>query len=269
MGTDCLGLSIRLAPGLGRPWAWTERLDVTSVQEHYDQHLGPVYAWMVGGIEYAIRRGSAEIEDLEVTPSGSGVAVDLGAGFGMHAVPLARQGFSVLAIDSCVALLDELRAWKVGLPIEIVKGDLLSFRHFLRGRPELVLCMGDTLTHLADEAAVEELIRTVSAELDIDGHFVMTLRDYSIPLADNQRFIPVQGDRNRILTCFLEYSESRVIVHDILHEWTGSDWKLSVGTYEKLRISPKWLEGLLRGNGFAVEQGAGPSGMVRFVARRN
>ena len=63
---------------------------------------------MVGGIASAFEWGAAELDTIGATPSSSGVAVDLGAGFGMHAVPLARRGFNVLAIDSCAELLDEL-----------------------------------------------------------------------------------------------------------------------------------------------------------------
>jgi hypothetical protein len=72
----------------------------------------------------------------------------------------------------------------------------------------------------------------------------------------------------RILTCFLEYTESNVKVHDLLHEWDGTAWRLRVGAYEKLRSSPDWLTGLLERNGFTVERCAGASGMICLVARR-
>lgn len=60
---------------------------------------------------------------------------------------------------------------------------------------------------------------------------LLSFRDYSVPLQDEKRFIPVRSDEGRILTCFLEYSEDSVLVHDILHEraarrgcaaWCGS-----------------------------------------------
>ena len=243
---------------------------MASVQEHYDQHLGPVYAWMVGGVEPAIERGAAEMENLGTGPSETGFAVDLGAGFGMHAIPLARQGFNVLALDSCANLLEELRshAQQESLPVEIVQDDLRSFQSHLPGKPELVLCMHDTLTHLPDAASVETLIQAVAAEIAPGGRFILTLRDYSTALTGVQRFIPVRSDASRILTCFLEYAESHVQVHDILHEWDGSAWSMGVSAYPKLRISPEWLVATLEQNGFAVEQGAGPGGMVRFAATR-
>jgi len=223
---------------------------------------------MAGGAGPAIERGAAELEGLGVGRSDGGYAVDLGAGFGVHAIPLARLGFKVLAVDACAALLDELEARKGGLIVDTVQADLRSFPEHLSGKPELVLCMGDTITHLPDEEALTELVETVSATLAPGGRFVMTFRDYSSALTGEQRFIPVRSDDTRILTCFLEYTASRVKVHDLLHEWDGAAWQQRVSVYEKLRIPPEWLAGLLEENGFTVAQRQGTSGMVCFVARR-
>jgi SAM-dependent methyltransferase len=240
---------------------------MTSVQQHYDQHLGPVYAWMAGGIEPSIERGAAELDAIGAHSSNGGLAVDLGAGFGMHAIPLARRGFDVVAIDSSAVMLDELSRQAGNLPVRAIRDDLLSFPRHLSLRPELVLCMGDTLVHLPDEEYVARLTATVRESLGESGRFVITLRDYSTPLTGEQRFIPVRSDENRIFVCFLEYGASRVRVNDILHEREGSQWKMSVSAYDKLRTTPEWLDDLLRRNGFAITRDVNASGMLRFVAR--
>ena len=175
---------------------------MSTVKEHYDRHLGPVYAWMAGGMEPALERGTAELDAVGARASQGAVAVDLGAGFGMHAIPLARRGFDVLAIDSSAVMLDELARQANPLPVRIVCGDLLSFPRHLSTKPELVLCMGDTLTHLPDETSVERLIATVAESLAEAGRFVITLRDYSASLTGPQRFIPVRSDENASLSAF-------------------------------------------------------------------
>jgi SAM-dependent methyltransferase len=241
---------------------------MTAVSEHYANHLGPVYVWMAGGLESALERGAAEIKVLSLAPAGSGCAVDLGAGFGMHAIPLARRGFSVLAIDTCSTLLKELKEHSGGLPIAPVDDDLLRFAAHLDGEAELVLCMGDTITHLPTTEAVNELIGKVSDALRPGGQFILTFRDYSSPLEGEQRFIPVRSDENRILTCFLEYADRYVTVHDILHERQDKDWKLSVSSYKKLRLSPSRLENALQSAGLETRREPGQSGMVRIIARK-
>ena len=77
--------------------------------DHYAKHLGPVYTWMVGDIDAALARSDLELDALSLPADGAATAVDLGAGFGMHAIPLARRGYSVVAMDSYEPLLQEAR----------------------------------------------------------------------------------------------------------------------------------------------------------------
>jgi 2-polyprenyl-3-methyl-5-hydroxy-6-metoxy-1,4-benzoquinol methylase len=194
-----------------------------TVAEHYARHLAPIYVWMAGGAEPALQAGAAELEALRLPLKEGAVAIDLGAGFGKHAIPLARQGVRVTAIDSSVELLHELVQLAGNLPIRAVQDDLLAFRSHIEEAPSLFLCMGDTLTHLPDLGAVEELIAGVSTALPAGGTFIVTMRDYSVPLLRDQRFILVRSDDSRILTCFLEYEAESVLVHDIILSGLAED----------------------------------------------
>ena len=64
---------------------------------------------MVGDFATAIQRNREELQALGMRPGSTGAAVDLGAGPGLHAIPLAEMGFSVLAIDACSSLIEELK----------------------------------------------------------------------------------------------------------------------------------------------------------------
>jgi 2-polyprenyl-3-methyl-5-hydroxy-6-metoxy-1,4-benzoquinol methylase len=241
-----------------------------SVRDHYASHLAPIYAWMCGGAEAALVRGDAELDALGLTPRASRRAVDLGAGFGMHSIPLARRGFEVLALDSSTELLRELRALAAALSIETVQDDILTFRkHLAGGAPELILCMGDTLTHLSDPQAVESLFADAAAAIAPGGTFVLTFRDYTTALEGERRFIPVKSDADRVLTCFLEYGDDCVDVHDLVHERAGGEWRQRVSVYRKLRLAPDWVAAALGKAGFQTRRQAGLSGMVRLVSRRS
>jgi SAM-dependent methyltransferase len=200
-------------------------------------------------------------------PAGSQV-VDLGSGFGMHAIPLARAGLRVLAIDSSAQLLTELRRLAGELPITVVEDDLLSFRAHLQGKAGAIFCMGDTLTHLPEHTNVDFLVQEACEALAPGGCFVLSFRDYSEVLREHDRFIPVRSDERRILTCFLEYQEDTVLVHDILHERAGDAWETRVSSYQKLRLSPDRVIGSLESFGFTTRQEPGLRGMVRIVATR-
>lgn len=240
-----------------------------TVADHYASHLAPIYLWMVGGFEAALSRGEAEIAAVLPDLAPGTRAVDLGAGFGMHAIALARRGCAVVAIDSSPILLDELRRRAVALPIVAIESDLVDFPDHLDARPDVILCMGDTLSHLPDLASIDELFRRVARSLGTGGRFIVSFRDYTTELIGAQRFIPVRSDEQRILTCFLEFSDACVTVHDLLHERDGSVWNLRVSSYPKLRLEPDRVADALRRHRFAVRVETGMAGMVRVVARRD
>lgn len=241
---------------------------MTSVAEHYKQHLGPIYVWMAGGVDAALKTGSNDIEALDLPPVRDAVAVDLGAGFGMHAIPLARRGYRVVAIDTCAELLSALDRERGDLPVVVVEADLLTFRRQLAEMPALIVCLGDTLTHLDEEASVRILISEASAALPPGGMLVFSFRDYTTALTGEQRFIPVRSADDRILTCFLDYDDTHVTVNDIVHERTGGQWQLRVGSYRKLRLAPDSVVRSLETAGFAVRRRDGARGMVWLVATR-
>ena len=238
---------------------------MSSVVDHYETLLAPVYTWMLGGPEAAFALGQA---DLAPALPGGRFAIDLGAGFGMHTVPLARAGWRVLAIDSSPTLLSQLSEFATGLPVTARCGDLLRFaEHLATGeRPDLILCMGDTLTHLETPDAIPALSRTVAAYLAPGGRFVATFRDYSRLPTGEGRFIPVRSDEHRILTCFLEQVGDYVQVHDLLHERVRDTWVTRVSSYRKLRLDPEWIRHAFLAAGLRASVEPGPRGMVRIVA---
>lgn len=242
---------------------------MNTASEHYAQHLGAVYSWMVGDLEAASDRATAELDALGLPTEAHGEAVDLGAGFGLHAVPLARRGYSVTAIDSCQTLVGELQGRAAGMSVNAVADDILDFRKYVSKPVEVILCMGDTLTHVPERDSVEHLFADVAVSLTEGGLFVATFRDYvSAPLQGDRRFIPVRSDENRILTCFLEYGEQTVTVHDLLHERVNGQWQQRVSSYRKLRLQPEWVAAKLAERGLKVRTGAGPAGMTRVAATK-
>ena len=238
---------------------------MSSVSEHYDALLAPVYSWMVGGPEAAFALGQADLADVI---GWDGFAIDLGAGFGAHTVPLARAGWRVLAIDSSPVLLSQLSTFAEGLSVRTYCGDLLAFAEQLpTDEPaDLVLCMGDTLTHLESADAIVALSLAVAGCLSSRGRFIATFRDYTRLPSGNARFIPVRADDNRILTCFLEEVEDHVQVHDLLQERVNGAWTTKVSSYRKLRLSPDTVRNVFAATGLQVNIEPGPRGMVKLTA---
>lgn len=243
---------------------------MTSVKKHYDRVLSDVYSWMFGGFDNGIRKNQDFFEKYNISPIKSGVAIDLGAGCGFQSIPLAQIGFSVIAIDLDEKLLRELKDNSERLQIATVQDDLINFEQHISisNKPELIVCMTDTIIHLESKDRVNLLFKKVFNSLDNDGKFIITLRDLSSELSELDRFIPVKSDNNIIFTCFLEYEPTTVKVHDLVYKKDGDNWKLNKSFYRKLRLSKNWIDEQLEKSGFSEVESSIDKGLITAIATK-
>lgn len=239
-----------------------------SIAEHYDTHLAEHYSWLFGGLPERVSENKALFVELGIAPSASKRALDVGAGTGFQTLPLAELGFEITAVDLSKSLLAELAANAKGLPIRTVCDDILHFVASAEGNLELVVCMGDTLTHLSSFGDVQRLFRETFRLLAPGGRFIVAFRDFTRELVGPARFIPVRADASTVFTCFLEYEGDHVRVYDVIHRRSFDGWEMKVSDYKKLRIAPDWAEKRLRETGFEVERSEDRRGMRTIVVRK-
>jgi SAM-dependent methyltransferase len=240
----------------------------TAVTLHYASLLAGHYTWMFGmPFDAKVAEQRSLLEHLGLAAGSRGTAVDLGCGPGFQSFALAQLGFArILAVDSSPALLAELEARKAHQPIETICAGMLDVARLIRpGGAEVVLCMGDTLTHLASHADVPRLFAAVHRVLAPGGRFVLTFRDLSGGVTGLDRFFPVHGDAQRVMTCFLEYEPETVVVHDLIHVREGGGWKLLKGCYRKLRLAPDRIAADMMAAGFTVLRNE-PAGRLWAIA---
>lgn len=241
---------------------------MASVKDHYDNLLAPYYSWISGGSGLKFEENRKFFDSHNIRPALSGVAVDLGAGCGFQSIPLAQSGFKVLAIDLSHDLLAELKAHAEGLSIATIEDNLLNFSAHIPENIELIVCMGDTLTHLQNLEEVRSLLKDACRSLEVNGHLILGFRDLTAELKDLDRFIPVRSESERIFTCFLEYEKNHVKVHDIIYEISGNQWVMKKSYFCKLRISPQWVNDYLQECSLAIEDFSNDNGMITIVARK-
>lgn len=240
---------------------------MNSVKTHYDTLLGPVYSWIVGDFETARDRCRAQFRVLGIESRQGGLAVDLGCGPGCQSIPLAELGYRVVAIDFCQGLLDELESHAADLPVTAVRDDLLNFAEHIDDAPQLIVCMGDTLAHLPDRDSVSRVLESAATTLAPGGTFVASIRDYSGPPPTGaDRFVPVRSSEDRIFTCFLDYRDDVIVVHDILQVREAGGWRMEVSDYQKLILDYRPLVAQLGRLGLEVRPPAGSAGMLLIRA---
>ncbi len=212
---------------------------------HYESLLASVYSWMIGDIESRIEEAVQFLTEHSIRPAGSGLALDLGAGHGIYSFALAKMGFEVLAIDFSSRLLAELNERRAEWKIRTVEDDIRQVEKYGRLKPAVIVCGGDTLTHLESTQEVEQFLAACARILPAHGFLVLSFRDYSTEAVGSKKIIPVKSDDHRILTCMLDIEIQSVVVTDLLYEKNAAGWTHRASSYKKTRIAPadvrRWL----------------------------
>jgi SAM-dependent methyltransferase len=211
---------------------------VTPVATHYSALLAARYTWMMGGLDGCLSSARTLLDSVGLTEEGSGIVLDLGAGAGYHARVLASRGFNVVAVDTSHTLLKELGEVCAGLPVTPVQADLLDESKYADLGPfMLILCVGDTLTHMSSAKDAERLIRAAARLLMPGGALLLQFREQPRDLSPQESVITMRAERDRIMQCVLHFEPERVWVTDSVHEWNGQAWITTKSTYPKLRLS--------------------------------
>jgi 2-polyprenyl-3-methyl-5-hydroxy-6-metoxy-1,4-benzoquinol methylase len=239
-----------------------------TVKEHYDNHLGNFYSWYTGDFNTNKEAFRKFCIDNDIRPHASKTAIDLGAGNGIQTIALAELGFQVKAIDFNVQLISELKSRIGNLPVEVYNDDIRFVAKYSFPEPELIICCGDTLTHLGSATEIRELVKGCYDILPHNGKVVLTFRDYSNELADTNRFIPVKSDSQRILTCFIEYFPDKIRVTDLLHELENSRWVQKASSYYKTRIGMDEAMSILKDSGFRIIFNDATKGLITLIAQK-
>jgi SAM-dependent methyltransferase len=239
-----------------------------TVKEHYDRHLGNFYSWMTGDFVKNKDEFKSYCLANKIEPLGKGYAIDLGAGNGIQTVALAELGYTVKAIDFNSQLIDELKSNVKVFSVEVIFDDIRLIDRYSEPKPELIICCGDTISHLQNLSEIDKLIGDSFSALVPRGKIILSFRDYSSELVDVQRFIPVKSDEKRILTCFLEYFRDKLRVTDLLYELEDGKWVQKVSSYFKIRITNDKIMNILVSQGFKIIGTEVKKGMIYIIAEK-
>lgn len=237
-------------------------------KEHYDKHLASFYSWMMGDCEPKSAEFQRLLDSNHIRPKHTKTAIDLGAGNGIQSIALKNAGYDVTAVDFNQQLLKELDSNPDASGIKTELADITNIGAYENLKPELIVCCGDTLTHLENKEQIEQLISDSGRILEDNGHLILTFRDYTHELNDQQRFIPVKSSDDRMLTCILEYQPDKIKVTDLLHERIDGEWIQKVSSYEKVRIHPSEICQMLEKNGMTIALNAPINRMQTVIAKK-
>jgi SAM-dependent methyltransferase len=119
----------------------------------YEETFGPLYR----------RFTDQTVALVEETAPPPRRLLDLGAGTGRLAVPLARKGYHVHAVEPCLEMLAVLEGKAEDILIETTHSTIASFQGY--GQFDLALCVFSVLSYITDEAELEQSFAAISQAL--------------------------------------------------------------------------------------------------------
>ena len=123
-----------------------------------------------------------------------GLVVDLGCGTGEHARFIAESGFPVVGIDASRDAIADAAAAHRGGKVAWARADL---RHLpLAGSAaRMVLCLGNTIVILGEDAEISRALREIHRLLVPGGQLLIQILNYHRLRAKNVRSLPVNFRR--------------------------------------------------------------------------
>ncbi len=237
------------------------------IHDHYESLLAENYTWMLGDFEDRVSQAEKLFDSLDLPTEGT--ALDLGCGSGIQSLALARRGLNVTAVDVSPTLLKELNERVGDQSIETVQEDMIYYagQEDAAERFDVIVCMGDTLTHLQSTARVFTLIEHLrDYRLNENGRLIFTFRDLSEDRTGTDRILPVRLEDEKLMLTFLEYLPTRVGVHDIILNKTADGWDVQKSSYDKLRLSLADIRATLMAYKFTVDREDESDGLCTIAA---
>lgn len=236
--------------------------------------LGDDYDLMVSW-EERLRREAPFFRNV-FADHGAASVLDAACGTGRHAVEFARWGLNAAGADLSRAMIERARAAAYAAGVNVAWA-VAGFGQLAAAFPEAVgtfgavTCVGNSLPHLPDDAALEGALADMARMLRPGGVLVVQDRNYDRVLAERARFMPitargVPGDETLFLriTDFLGADRLAFTILTLRH--AGGAWSCGAATTPLRGIERATLERSLARAGFSAIECFGSYGRAPFDA---
>jgi len=195
--------------------------------------------------------------------------LDVGCGTGSLALALSGEFASVTGMDPDPAMLGlaEKKAMDLDSSARFLPAGMLQLREQFRASSlDMILCLGNTLVHLPDEARVSEMLVQSAEVLRPGGKLILQVINYDRILDQNLAGLPdIENDRVRFER-FYEPSEkgvSHLVFRTVLT--IKASGQVTEQQTTLLALRPATLCALLAGSGMEIQETFGSFSGLPFT----
>jgi 2-polyprenyl-3-methyl-5-hydroxy-6-metoxy-1,4-benzoquinol methylase len=118
--------------------------------------------------------------------------LDCACGIGTQAIGLASLGYSVTGSDISGGEISEAkrRAANNNVAIDFKQADFCSLSDVFSEKFDIVIAMDNALPHMLTYEALEKAIKSIVNQMNNDGLFVASIRDYDLILKEKPAYSP-------------------------------------------------------------------------------
>ncbi len=177
---------------------------------------------------------------------GKHTVLDVATGTGFHSVQLLKAGFDVYSADGSAEMLAKAfeNGVKHGVVLKTVHADWRWLNKDVHGKFDAIICLGNSFTHLFEEADRRRALAEFYAALKHDGILIIDQRNYDAILDEGF------SSKHKFYYCGDRVSAQPVHVDEGLARF---EYRFPDGSTHNLNMFPlrkKYLRSLLNQAGF-------------------
>jgi SAM-dependent methyltransferase len=155
----------------------------------------------------------------KVYPKVAGRVADVGTGSGAYALALARQGISSVGLDPSEQMVCNARANALRMDVHNAQFARMGMADLgLVSVPPFnaVLCMGNTVPHMLADEELDHGLAATRRSLSEGGILVLQLLNYERILAEQERIVSIDSDRNEGFVRFYDFLPDGMVRFNLL-----------------------------------------------------
>jgi len=185
--------------------------------------------------------------------------LDAACGTGMHTIALAKLGYTVSGADLFPEMIVRAKqnAANAGVNVHFEPAGFGSLeKTFGSGKMDALVCLGNSLPHVKDNADLQNAVRDFAAVLRPGGVLLLQSRNFDKVMQEKMRWMDPQahreGENEWIFVRFYDFDPDGHIQFNILtlYSESSSGWKQTLRTTTLYPVLQAELEHVLQQAGF-------------------